>query len=242
MSDAQRDDGRPSGIPLGRVLGVPVYVSVSTLLLVVVIAVIYSGYLGAAVPTLTTSETYLVAVAFAVLLIVSVFLHELGHCVLSQAVGVPVHSITLWMLGGVTATEGEARDPGRTYLIGVAGPLVSLFLAGVGALVTPLFDPGTVSYEIAAQLTVTTLLVTAFNLLPGLPLDGGQLLRAGVWKLTGDKHTGTKAAAWVGRGVAVAVVLAALLSSRLQGGQIGISLIFSLFIALFIWQGASQAL
>jgi Zn-dependent protease len=224
------------------VLGVPVYLSLSTLVLIVIIAITYSGSVHSSVPALSTSQTYAVAVVFALLLLVSVFLHELGHSLISQTVGVRVRSITLMMLGGVTVTEGEARDAGSSCLISAAGPLVSLFLSCVGALITRFFEPGTVAYVISAQVTVTNLLVTAFNLLPGLPLDGGQLLRSGVWRITGSRHTGTIAAAWAGRVLAGLLVVAALLTARLDRSVGAYGLLFSLFIALYMWQGASQSL
>jgi len=238
---ADRPGRPPGGVRLGRVFGVPVFLSYSTLLFVALIAMTYSSYVASRVPTLSGGQAYAAAVVFAVLLFVSVFLHELGHAVVSLGVGIRVRSITLYMLGGITAMEREAPDPGRAYLVSVAGPMVSLFLAGAGALITPLFPDQTVTRELVAQVTVTNLLVAGFNLLPGLPLDGGQLLRAGVWRLTGNADLGTRAAAWVGRGVAVALVAVALVATR--AGSAGLtSLMFALLVALFIWQSAGQAL
>lgn len=226
---------------LGAVWGIPVYVSLSTLVIVVLIAYTYSGAVAARVDGLTTGQSYAAAALFAVLLFVSVFLHELGHAVVGRRVGMRVRSITLFMLGGVTELDREAPDPGRAYLVGVAGPMVSLLLAGLGWVALPLTAERSLAYAIVEQLALTNLLVAAFNVLPGIPLDGGQLLRAGVWKLTGDPLTGTRVAAWAGRTVAVLAVVAALYVSARTGGGTS-SLLWTLIIAFFIWQGASQAL
>ncbi len=227
-------------MPLGRVLGVPVFLSPSTLLLVVFIALTYTRPNENA--SVDTPLGYAVAVAFALLLLLSVFLHELGHCVVSQAVGVRVRSITLYMLGGATMTENEARDPGRSYLITIAGPLVSLLLAALGALAANVLGHGTVARELVVQLTFVNLLVAGFNMLPGLPLDGGQLVRAGLWRLTGNRARATKIAGWSGRAVAVLLLLAGVLLVRVTGSTGYFSLIWSALLAAFIWAGATQAM
>ncbi|MDQ6876013.1 MAG: site-2 protease family protein [Actinomycetota bacterium] len=229
-----------TGVPLGRVLGVPVFLSPSTLLLVAFIALTYTGPNRSTTPS--TPRGYAVAVAFALLLVLSVFLHELGHCVVSQAVGVRVRSITLYMLGGVTTTESDARDPGRSYLITIAGPLVSLSLAAVGALAARPLGHGGILRELVIQLTVVNLLVAGFNMLPGLPLDGGQLVRAGVWRLTGNRTLATKVAAWAGRGLAVLVVALAIVMLRRSGSAGYANLLWSSLLAAFIWAGAGQAI
>lgn len=225
------------GIPLGRALGVPVFVSPSTLLLVLFIALTYSrpNQTG----SVDTPTGYAVAVAFALLLVASVFLHELGHCVVSQAVGVPVRSITLYMLGGVTTTDGEAPDPGRAYLITMAGPVVSLLLAAAGAIATPLLPAGSTARELMVNLTWVNLIVAVFNMLPGLPLDGGQLVRAGVWRLSGSRPLATNVAGWTGRGLALALVL---LGGLMASYGAYLNLLWTAILAAFIWIGATQAM
>ena len=246
MADRRRDSGAVyGGIRVGRVLGIPVYVSLSTLVLVLFIALTYSTTFGQQVPALSTGEAYAAAVVLAVFLFLSVFLHELGHAIVALRVGTRVRSITLMMLGGVTAMEREPADPARAYLVSVAGPMVSLLLAGIGLLITPDWDPrnqDTVTEVISFQLAFTNGIVAIFNLLPGLPLDGGQLLRAGAWRLTGDPNRATRIAAWAGRGVAGVVILLAILESRRAPEASLTSLVFGIFLGLFIWQGASQAL
>ncbi|HZB48874.1 MAG TPA: site-2 protease family protein, partial [Mycobacteriales bacterium] len=138
--------------------------------------------------------------------------------------------------------EREPDRPSQEYLVAVAGPLVSLVLAAGGACLLPLTDPGSISRTIVFLVVWSNLAVAVFNLLPGLPLDGGRLVRAGVWRLSGDRLTGTRAAAWGGRAVAVLVLVGAVLMVRPEGALgLGNVLLASL-LAAFIWVGASQSL
>jgi len=233
---------RPAGaLRLGAVWGIPVYVSATTLLVVVLIAFTYGGTVAAGVDNLTQGQAYAAAALFGVLLFVSVFLHEVGHAAVGRAVGLRVRSITLFMLGGVTEMEREAPDPGRAYLVSVAGPMVSLLLAALGWGAVPLTTDRTLVHVLVQQLAATNLIVAVFNILPGIPLDGGQLLRAAVWKVTGDSFLGIRVAAWAGRGIAVLGVLVAIYLSQVTGTGFT-SLLWALVIAFFVWQGASQAL
>jgi hypothetical protein len=119
---------------------------------------------------------------------------------------------------------------------------VNLVLGALGVVAVVLLPDNTVTGQVAFQLAFSNLLVGFFNLLPGLPMDGGRLLRAGVWKVTGDRFLGLTVAGWVGRVVAVGV--AALVLTMLARGttQFGLSVLLMLSAALFLWQGASQAI
>lgn len=229
-----------SGLPVGRVLGVPVFVSPSAVLLVLFIALTYTTPSGAG--GASARGGYAVGVTFAVLLLLSVFLHELGHCVVSQAVGVPVRSITLFLLGGVTRTDTEARDPARSYLITFAGPLVSLSLGALSAVAAHAFARRGLGGELFGQLAWVNLIVAAFNMLPGLPLDGGQLIRAGVWRLTGNRTTATRVAGWAGRALAVLVLLGGMVLTRAGTADGYANLIWLGLLAAFIWVGATGAM
>jgi Zn-dependent protease/CBS domain-containing protein len=229
-----------TGLPLGRVLGVPVFVSPSALLLVLFIALTYTRPSEAT--AVASAGGYAIGVTFAVLLLLSVFLHELGHCVVSQAVGVPVRSITLFLLGGVTRTDSEARDPARSYLITFAGPLVSLLLGAASALAAHAFAHGGLGGELLGQMAWVNLIVATFNMLPGLPLDGGQLVRAGVWRLTGNRSVATRVAGWSGRAVAVLVLLIGLVVAGVGAPQGYANLVWLALLAAFIWVGATQAM
>src|SRR5690606_29662404 len=126
------NDGTPRpGLLMGRLLGVPVYVSPSWFAVAALITVMFEGQVTDVVGR---PASYLVAFTYAVLLYGSVFVHELSHAVTARAFDLPVRSVTLHVLGGETAIEREAPTPGREFLIAFAGPVVNLILAGAGLL------------------------------------------------------------------------------------------------------------
>ena len=161
----------------------------------------------------------------------------------ARGFGLPVHRITLHMLGGVTEITKADVTPGRQFVIAGIGPLLSLALGAAGLLLAQILDPGTVLHLLAVQLGAANLLVGVFNLLPGLPLDGGQLLRAAVWKASGSPSTGTLVAAWGGRVVAVAVVVLPVGWALVRGREPDlVFLVWMALIGAFIWSGATQSL
>jgi len=231
------------GIPLGRPFGIPVFLSPSWFLVAAVIAVTFAPSFsrrGDAVGPLH----YLLGAAFAVLLCASVLAHELGHCLVGKALGLPVRRLTIFLLGGVSVIDREPETAGREYLVAVVGPMVSLVLAGLAwVLGEALGGTQTLPGQLARLTAGVNLVVTVFNLLPGLPLDGGRVLRAGIWRVTGKRVTGTRAAAWAGRGLAVVLVASLALGRTVGGGSGSVSnTVFTLLIAAFIWTGAGAAL
>jgi Zn-dependent protease/CBS domain-containing protein len=228
------------GIVLGRPFGIPVYISPYWFVIAGVFIFIDAKNLAA---TMHGSTRFVVAAAFVVLLYLSVLVHELSHSVVARGFGLPVRRILLWPLGGFSEIEREPPTPGREFLISAAGPALSLALAAVGYGLTHVVAAGTIAGTLVAQLMWANLIVGAFNLLPGLPLDGGRMLRAAIWKVTGRPATSTIAAAWVGRVLAIGLfvlVLAPPVESRI-GGDI-VSVIWVAVIAFFMWTGAGQAI
>jgi Zn-dependent protease len=232
----------PRGFRVGEVSGIPVFVSGWWLVLAAWVVIWYGGVVTESLPTVPAGVSYLVAAVFAVLLFGSVFLHELGHAVTARSLGIGVRSMSLWLLGGTTEMERESPSPGKEFAIAVAGPAVNLVLGVVAVAAVVLLPSGTVTEQLAFQLAFSNLIVGVFNLLPGLPMDGGRLLRAGVWKLTGDRFLGLTVAGWGGR--VVALVLAGFVVFSLQQGRavFGLSVLLLLGAALFLWTGASQAI
>jgi Zn-dependent protease len=230
---------------MGKPFGVPIYVAPTWFLIAAFITVAFAPS-DAEIPGLG-GWRYLVSFSFAVLLYLSVIAHELAHSVVAKRIGLPVRHIAIYFLGGVSQIDREPDTPGREFAVAVAGPLLSLVLAGIGYLVWYLLpNPHSTAMFVVTSLVGSTfganLLVAAFNLLPGLPLDGGRVLRAIIWAITKNPMTGTRAAAWIGRGLAVALVILALRYGAL-GHQFGFYLLFmGLFLAIFIWSGASQTL
>jgi Zn-dependent protease len=175
------------------------------------------------------------AMLFVLGLYASVFLHELAHLVAARGFGLTVRSITLHLLGGETAIEGPSRTPVQEFVIAVAGPLVSIAI-GVACF---FLDAGS---AVVAALGWINIVVGVFNLLPGLPLDGGRALRAAIWQLSGRADAGTRVAAWAGRLIAVALIVVTLLRVDYGGPTWSFDVAIAVLVAWFLWEGAGHAL
>lgn len=233
-----------SGLRMGKPFGIPVYVSWTWFIVAAFITWLFGDTVRAMLPELSSVAAYAVAFVFAVLLYVSVLLHELAHSVLAKWYGLPVRRITLYLLGGVSEIEKEPPTPGKEFTVAAAGPALSLGLAGLGLLADVfIVNGGGIPQVLIWQLWVANLIVGVFNLLPGLPLDGGRMLRAGVWKLTRSPGVGTVAAAWGGRVLAVLLVAAPFAMAAATGQEVDLrDLVWPLVLASFIWMGATQSL
>src|SRR5262249_49475791 len=170
-----------------------------------------------------------------VFLLISVLLHELGHAVVARRQGIGVKAITLELLGGYTEMAGDSPSPRADALVSLVGPAVSAGLGAAGLGLQWLFPRG-VADQLAFQVAWSNLIVAAFNVLPGLPLDGGRALRALVWKITGDRVVATTVAGWFGRLVALATVGVAIVLSY-EGRVTYISVTLAAFVGLVVWQG-----
>jgi Zn-dependent protease len=238
----RRNDPR-LGIIVGRPFGIPVYISPYWFVVAAVLVVLYSapGTLPGSVHS--TAERYSVAAAFVVLLYLSVLIHELSHSVVARAFGLPVRRIHLYPLGGFSEIEQEPPTPAQEFLISAAGPAMSLALAGLGYGLQALLHTKGIPQVLLDRLILANAVVAAFNLLPGLPLDGGRVLRAVLWKVTGRSAQATVMAAWSGRVLAillVAVPLATPTTGVLSvAGGYGLWLVV---VAIFMWMSAGQAL
>src|SRR4051812_9204450 len=245
VATGMSDGGEPTprgAVRLGRVAGVPVFVGPSWFVMAVVITFLYGQPL---VLTLGQSQAYVVSASFAVLLGVSVLLHELGHCLVARAFHLPVRRITVNFLAGATEVTQQPQTPAREYSVAVAGPMVSLLLAGIGVGLLPLFDRNGLTGRVVENIAITNGLIAAFNLLPGLPLDGGRVLRSVVWAVLRDPDRATRIAAWAGRGVAVVVVpfvFVVLLPWAGYGADSATNLIWAALIAAYIYSLATATL
>ena len=226
------------GIVIARPFGIPVFVSPYWFVIAGVFIFIYANDLAS---TLHGSTRYFVAAAFVVLLYASVLVHELSHSVVARAFGLPVRRILLYPLGGFSEIEREPPTPGREFLVSAAGPALSLALAAAGYGLNQVVTDG-ISGTLVSQLVVANVVVGLFNLLPGLPLDGGRILRAVIWKVTGRPSTSTIIAAWAGRVIALGLFIPLLdpgIDSRV-GTRV--SVLYLAVIAAFMWIGAGQAI
>ena len=187
-----------------------------------VLVVLYANSLERGVAT--GAQRYLVAGVFVVLLYLSVLVHELSHCVVARAFRLQVDRVVLYPLGGFSEISTEPATPGPYFTVAAAGPAVSIGLAGLGFL-------------------LANLIVGLFNLLPGLPLDGGRMLRAAIWKITRKPDTSTIVAAWGGRVIAIAIAAYAIFGPASgQGSVLSYSRLWLLFISAFLWMQSSQVI
>jgi Zn-dependent protease len=236
---AQRPESGP-GIVIARPFGIPVYISPYWFVIAGVFILIYANDLAS---TLHGNVRYVVAAAFVVLLYASVLVHELSHSVVARGFGLPVRRILLYPLGGISEIEREPETPGREFVVSAAGPGLSLVLAAIGWGLTKTVTAGTIPGTLVSQLMWANLVVGIFNLLPGIPLDGGRMLRAGVWKVTGRPSTATLFAAWAGRVIAVVLLVGPFVAEWVRGQSANItSTLWIAVIAAFMWVGAGQAI
>lgn len=227
----------PAGaLRLARVAGVPVYLDRTWLLLAAFIA--WTGWRAGR--DLGTGTALAYAVWLVVGILVAVLGHEVAHAVSARLLGFRVHRIVATLWGGHTAYDGTGSTPGRAALIAVSGPVANLLLAGVGwASVVVLPSPAS---EFAWSFVVLNLLLAGFNLLPGLPLDGGQVVESLVWRVTGRRDLGLVAAGWCGRVLAVGIVVWFVVVPLAQGSPDTFDLVLALVMAWILWTGATSAI
>lgn len=238
MSTRARPDAA-HGWRIGSLAGTPVYLGRSWPVIAVVIVVIFGPNLSR--PDRGASYGYLLAGGYAVLLLASVLVHEAAHALAARWRGHPVSRIVADVWGGHTVYDSTRSSPTTTALVAVVGPLSNLLLAAV------VWGIRSVSTNDTAQtllgiVAFANLLVGLFNLLPGLPLDGGQIVSALVWRATGSKGRGLVAAGWLGRVVAAATVAWFVLRGFLEGRTPQVfDIVWPVAIAFFLWQGATAA-
>jgi Zn-dependent protease len=233
---------RGRGVSLGSVRGVQLLVQPSWFLFVGFVGLVIGAELA---EEHGTGPGYATAVGFALLLGLSVFLHEVGHAVVARIFDLPVRSITISLMAGLTEITEEPQTPAREYAVAVVGPLVSVLLCGVGLGTAQLLPPDSLARDLAAMVGLVNGSLAVFNLLPGLPLDGGRVLRSAFWHLGGDPHKATRWAARSGQVMALLVMpllLVVVLPARLDY-EVGFGgVLFSALASSFVYAGATAAL
>ncbi len=221
---------------VGSLFGIPFYVNFSWFLILALITWDYGQKLGYTFPSLG-GLAWVWGLATALLLFASVLAHELGHSFVARWQGIPVNSITLFIFGGLASLGEESKTPADAFWVAIAGPLVSLVLFGLLTAFNTLSGiSGALSVVISILATIN-LALALFNLLPGLPLDGGNALKAIVWKITGKPYKGIAFASRAGQVLGWTGIGLGLLSV-LEISQIGN--IWTLLIGWFLLQNAGR--
>jgi Zn-dependent protease len=190
----------------------PVEVNINVTWLVIFALMVYwlrTGYVREGAPELSEFVAWLVSVIAVLALFTSVLAHELAHSLVAIRNGLMIRKITLFIFGGVAHMESEPQRPGVEFKMAVAGPLMSLALAGLFGLAWYLMPEDLAGGAVVLVLEYAALANTAlacFNLIPGYPLDGGRVLRAALWKATGSFLRATVVAAAIGRVVGLGLV------------------------------------
>jgi Zn-dependent protease len=224
---------RRSRLPVGRILGIRLYLHASWFIVLGLVVWVSARVFAQAYPDLPSSERGVMALVTGLTFFVGLALHEVSHAVVARRFGIAVRGITLFVFGGVAEVEGEIPTPGREFAVALVGPATSVTLASLLALLamgaSALDRAGAegVLYTLAA----VNLGVAMFNLIPGLPLDGGRLLRAGVWRWTGDFVRATRIAARGGQIVALSLAATGVAIAVL--GDIGG--LWYVPMGMFIW-------
>jgi Zn-dependent protease len=234
--------GRREGIPLGRIAGVPIVLAYSWFVIAAFTVIVYGPVLARNNPMLGMSA-YVVAFAYAVLLLISVLVHELAHALTAKIYGWPTQRIVLNLWGGHTQFESFKSSPGRSVLVALAGPAANFVLAGGAWVLLNTASMGSVAEILTNIFMWANFLIGVFNVLPGLPLDGGRLVESIVWKATGSQAKGTVAAGWGGRIIVLAIAYWFLLRPFLAGENPDFSLLMiTILVGGFLWIGASASI
>jgi len=227
-------------IKLGKIFGIPLNINYTWFVIIVLVTVSYATVTFPAQNADWSAAGYwLIGLLTALLLFVSVLLHELAHSLVSIARGTQVEDITLFIFGGVSRITEEMKKPLDELLMAAAGPAVSLLLGiilGIIALITP---PESIVASITRTLAIMNLGLAFFNMIPGFPLDGGRVLRAAIWGVSQNMRLATRVATSIGRAIATLMIVGGLLWSVFTGDW-GTGIWF-VFIGWFLENAASQS-
>jgi Zn-dependent protease len=224
---------------LFRVLGIPIYVDASWLIILALLTWTISTQFHAEVPELSPTAAFGLGLAAAVLFFVCIVLHELGHATVGQAKGMGIRGITLFLFGGVAELENEPRSAGAEFLMAIAGPVVSATLALLFWLGAAQINSSELRLLLSYLATIN-LIVLVFNLVPAFPLDGGRVFRSALWALLGDLRRATRWASLLGRGFAWLLIVLGVLD-LFYGRESFASGLWFILIGLFLNNAARSS-
>jgi len=226
------------GIPLGRVLGIPLYLHPSWFVIFLLITVSLRTQFTSQHPGWTPAQHWALGIITSVLFFASVVFHELSHSVVALRYRIPVKSITLFVFGGLASIQREPEQAKQEFNIAIAGPLSSLFLAACFFLVAHFFHGEEMVASAAKWLWEINLLLALFNLLPGFPLDGGRIFRGIVWAISGNFTKATRIASNSGRLLAYLMIFLGVWQA-LHGNWVGG--LWTAFIGWFLLTAAQES-
>lgn len=223
------------GWQVGSLFNIPLFIDPSWFFIVALVAFLDGLAWQELYPNWGPVLAWGLGLAMALLLFTSVLLHELGHSLVARSQGINVKSITLFLFGGIASIEQESKTPGQAFQVAIAGPAISIGLWLLLTLGCQFLLPDNPLRVLGESLAGINLILALFNLIPGLPLDGGQILKAAVWKATGDRFKGVHWAARVGQLLGWLAVILGIGTVLLTGNYSG------LWIALLGWFGLRNA-
>jgi Zn-dependent protease len=232
------EERRTRGLVVGRVLGAHVIIQPGTLVMIALLAYVFASASGE-----TTVRTLSIGALLALALVGSVLLHEIAHAIAARSFGRAVKEVVLTLWGGHTSFESHDMTPTVNGVTAAAGPAMNLVIAGAASATMAWTDLGGVGGTVVSYVAWANVLLAVFNLLPGIPMDGGRVLESIVWAITRSRNRGTVVAAWGGRVVAVGVVVYSIAGPLLRGGRPSLtSVVIAVVVFSILWPAASAAL
>ncbi len=222
-----------SGWRIGSLFGIPLLLDSSWFFILALVTFVYGSLWQSG--TWAPGAAWIAGFLMAVLLFGSVLLHELGHSLVARSQGITVNSITLFLFGGIASIDEESKTPGQAFQVAIAGPVVSFSLFVILTLGSQILPLAALPAQIIGSLAEINLVLALFNMIPGLPLDGGQVLKSAIWKATGSRSKGVRWAAKIGQILGwTAIVLG--ITAYLTSFQLNL-----LWLALLGWFGVRNA-
>jgi len=226
-------------LQLFRLWGIPVEINVSWLLVLALMTWSFAtGFYPDVLPDGTKRELWTLGFLTAILLFVSILLHEFSHSLVASRNGLPIRKITLFLFGGVAQMERDVDNPILELKMASAGPAMSLVLAAFFYGLSRVFSEHRLVYNLMHHLAFVNMLILGFNMVPGFPLDGGRILRAAIWRKTGNVQKATRIASRIGSVFAIVLMIYGVVN--LFVGQF-IGGLWLIFIGFFLRQAAQSS-
>jgi len=229
---------QPSGIRIGRILNIPIYLHPSWYIIFALITFLVGTQFKEQHPSWSPSQHWALGIITSILFFTSVVTHELGHSLIAIRYKMPVQSITLFVFGGLARIDREPSSARQEFNIAIAGPFTSFLLAGGFYLITRIHGASEMVIATATWLWQINFMLAAFNLVPGFPLDGGRVFRALVWGVTKDFSKATRFAARSGQVIAYLMIFGGI-AQFVSGNKIGG--LWMAFIGWFLLQAAQES-